>query len=1567
MSSLNSNILFDSIRSQLDQNATSGYDTSFESSQLNDIAQQLSDWTIQNVGNVHAVRVRELSEHSSLALEITGPDMPFLVNSILHECSEHGITVKALFHPIVEVENTRYSAIHIQLPIIKLSDSKHLVDDVNTTLRDVRSAVNDYSALKDLMRSEINRLSKNQRLDPNERDEAIAFLDWLLQEHFVFLGARRYVFQTDDNDELLGEEPDIVENSSLGLLRDEKVSVLARGSEPSVITPEIRTFLQEPEPLIIAKSTLISRVHRRVFADYVGIKHYDDKGNVFGETRLLGLFTATAYDETARSIPIVRRRITKIIDASGVVRGGHSANTISNLLETWPRDELLQTDHKTLTPMLLGTLQLVGRPRTRLFVRKDRFSRFIIALVYVHREAYDSDVRIRIGNLLEKQYAGRIVSFEPSFESGSLVRVHFQISVTADSPFPNPLSLEPEIAKIVETWTDQYREAISNADQDRASIEQLLMFRHAFTAAYREAFSAEEAIIDVDEIALLSANNPISVRAYRKDGDTSDTIRAKIYNRNGSIPLSDCIPIFENMGLFTEYEVGYPVRPTSKPVDDAPDTYWLHYLSMRTRSGESIDLEGVRTQFQDAFVDIWCEKSDNDRFNHLVLSAGATIREVALIRVLCAFRFQSGMDPNHTIQASAFIAYTELTLALLQLFACRFDPEKDLSLDERTSNQQEILKKIEIGLRSVKSLEDDRVIRRTVALVCAIQRTNYYCGNSETISFKVNSRELEHLPSPKPLREIFVFSPTVEGCHLRFGPIARGGLRWSDRRNDYRTEVLGLVKAQQVKNSVIVPVGSKGGFYPKNLPLNGTREEIQVAGIKAYKQFVGSLLELTDNLVESNKVQHPENVVVWDNDDPYLVVAADKGTATFSDIANEVAENENFWLGDAFASGGSSGYDHKKMGITAKGAWEAVKRHFREIGKDIQKEPFTVLGIGDMSGDVFGNGMLLSKQIKLIAAFNHLHIFFDPNPEDLNKSWKERKRLFELPRSSWADYDTSLISKGGGVYSRTTKSIKLTNELKHLTGLTESTATPDTVIKSLLKADVELAWFGGIGTFVKAKDERNEDVGDRANNLVRIDAAEFGAKVVGEGANLGMTQKARIAFAQNNGRKVNTDAIDNSAGVDCSDHEVNVKILASIAIRNGDLKKEDRNELLAGMTDDVAQHVLRHNYDQTGALSVAEKIASIDHEGFEKLMVRLEESNILNRDVELLPRSEIMRERSQNQKWLTRPELAVLMAYTKIVLFDDLVASDLPDDPYFEETQANYFPQEIRRYSEAMTSHRLKREIISTVVANRTIDIAGPALLLRLRDNTGASDPEIVRWVEMARKLIALDELLEQIDKLDNRVSTDIQSSMIIDCSVAIFKAATWLAYHENQSPIVETVSKLAPKMREYRTIMRDEFSGILNEQISERFKSLRTSQVSKSLAWDIASIRQFSEGLNMAKMALEDGFDMLASTKTYFYIGSRLQIDRLKKEAVQALPNISYWDRIAARRKVFELELMHSQATRNILLAKSSAESWISKNKLRYTSLKSNLGELAWGQSWAFSKFNLSVDAIRTFIENAE
>ena len=1557
--------LFDSIRSQIDQSALSAYDTSLTESQLNSIAEHLSDWTFQNEGNVHVARIRELPEKSCVALEIAGPDMPFLINSVLNECTAHGLRVNALFHPIVELNGKRRSAIHIQLPKIKSSESIRLVKYVETCLTDVRSAVNDYKALKELIRLEISKLGLNQLIDSEEREESVAFLEWLLQEHFVFLGARQYIFRTDKSGELISDEPDIVENSSLGLLRDESISVLARGSEPTVITPEIRSFLQEPEPLIIAQSTLVSRVHRRVYADYIGIKHYDNKGNVFGETRLLGLFTATAYDETARSIPIIRKRINKIIEASGVIRGGHSANAISNLLEKWPRDELFQTDHKTLAPMLLGTLQLIGRPQTRLFVRKDRFSRFVIALVYVHREAYDSDVRSRIGNLLEKAYVGRIVSFEPSFDSGSLVRVHFQISIDSNSPNPDPSLLEPKIAEIVQTWTDRYRSAISRADPDRATIEQLLMFRRAFTAAYREAFTAEEAIVDVDEIALLSASKPISVRAYKKVGDSPDKIRAKIYNRNGSIPLSDCIPILENMGLFTEFEVGYPVRPTGKPAADAPDIYWIHYLSMRTRSGESIDLDHVKIPFQEAFVDVWCKNSDNDSFNNLVLSAGATSREVSLIRALCAFRFQSGMDPNQFTQAIAFNTYTKLTLSLLELFACRFKPDDNQSLDLRRSNQQEILKKIDTSLRSVITLEDDRVIRRTVALICAIQRTNYYNSKSATISFKIHSRELEHLPSPKPLREIFVFSPTVEGCHLRFGPIARGGLRWSDRRSDYRTEVLGLVKAQQVKNSVIVPVGSKGGFFPKHLPISGTREDIQRAGIHAYKQFITSLLELTDNLVDG-RVNRPDNIVVWDNDDPYLVVAADKGTATFSDIANEISEKENYWLGDAFASGGSAGYDHKKMGITARGAWEAVKRHFRELGKDIQKEPFSVLGIGDMSGDVFGNGMLLSKQTKLIAAFNHLHIFIDPNPEDLGRAWKERKRLFELSRSSWSDYDKTLISAGGGVFSRTAKSIKLTNEIKLQTGLTENEVTPDILVKSLLKAKVELAWFGGIGTFVKSKDERNEDVGDRANDLVRIDANELGAKVVGEGANLGLTQKARIAFALSGG-KVNTDAIDNSAGVDSSDHEVNIKILTAGAIRSEHLLAKNRDSLLESMTDNVANHVLLHNYKQTGALSVAEQMADVDHEAFEKLMVRLEESGILNRDVEVLPRSEIMRERTQNKTWLTRPELAVLMAYTKIVLFDDLVASNIPDDPYFEETQANYFPREIRQFTAPIRSHRLRREIISTVVANRTIDIAGPALLLRLRENTGAGDPIIVRCVEMARNLISLDNLLDQINALDNRVPSQFQTSMIIDCSIALFKATTWLAQHEQISSILDVVAKYSLSMKEYRTIMKEEFSNFVTEQVVNRFKVLRENNVPKSLANDVASVRQLAEGLNMAKLAIEDCFEVRKSANVYFSVGSRLQIDRLKHEAVQALPSISYWDRIATRRKVFELELMHAQATRSVLYANTSVDTWIDRNSARHSSLLSTLGELTWGQSWAFSKFNLSVDAIRKFIEKTE
>ncbi|MEE2878582.1 MAG: NAD-glutamate dehydrogenase domain-containing protein, partial [Pseudomonadota bacterium] len=1228
--------------------------SSLSSADVDALADSMAELAQEFEGPHSVVRVRDAKGENgrqlgSCVLETISLDKPFLVDSLLGLCAELGFEVRALFHPILETDRgQKLSVIQLHVPALSSHECRILKDEADATLRDVSMAVRDFDGMHERMQQAIERVENYAGCDDDMRKEAVAFLNWLADDHFVFLGVREYQFETGENGRVLPEEPIMVEGSNLGLLRDEDRNVLNRGAEPLILTPEISSFLAEPTPIIVAKSTLASRVHRRSLCDYIGVKHIDDQGRVIGETRFLGLYTAEAYNQSVRHIPLVRRRVARVLDGTGAIEGSHNHKALSNILETWPRDELLRADADTLIPLMRGALHLVGRPRTRLFVRRDQFNRFVSILVFVPREAYDTSVRIRLSEHMTKAFKGELISFQPRFDASPLARVHLMIELLDGSVDPDVSELERAAAEIARTWDDTFRTALMDAGLPRDDFERASGFRGAFNAAYREAFTPEEALIDVEAFSALSSESPMRLRAYRAENDDDTVVRAKIYSRNGSIALSDCVPVLENLGLFVSFETGYPVEPSPKPVEDAPDTYWVHALKTRTADGRALDLEDLAERFEEAFVAIWQGRAENDRFNGLIFTSGATWREAALLRALCAYRHQTGLDPARSTQIEALKRHPKLTRSLLDLFCIRFDPAREENLSERMSSALATQKEIEERLNEVSSLDEDRVIRRLSRLIMAIQRTNFWQRLPDGspypfISFKIASQQIADLPAPKPFREIFMACPEVEGVHCRFGAVARGGLRWSDRRDDFRTEVLGLVKAQQVKNAVIVPVGSKGGFFPKQIPANASREEVREAGVSAYKTFISSLLELTDNFVRG-ELHHPADTVVWDGDDPYLVVAADKGTATFSDTANEISVSHGFWLGDAFASGGSAGYDHKKMGITARGAWEAVKRHFREMGKDIQSEPFTVIGCGDMSGDVFGNGMLLSKQIRLVAAFNHMHIFIDPDPQDPERLWDERKRMFDMQRSSWSDYDTSLISEGGGIFERSAKSISLTPQIKKLTGLNQDEATPDEIIHALLKAECELLWFGGIGTYIKASDETNGDAGDRANDAIRVNGRQLKAKVIGEGANLGLTQAGRIEFALNGGR-INTDAIDNSAGVDSSDHEVNIKILCSEAIRLGSLSYGERNTLLASMTDDVAEHVLAHNYSQTGALTLASANASRDHEANERLMCYLEGRGVLDRDVEGLPHTSFMRERAENRQWLTRPELAVLMAW----------------------------------------------------------------------------------------------------------------------------------------------------------------------------------------------------------------------------------------------------------------------------------------------------------------------------------
>ncbi|MEM7766721.1 MAG: NAD-glutamate dehydrogenase [Pseudomonadota bacterium] len=1496
-------------------------------------------------------------------LEATSPDMPFIVDSLLNACAEMGLEVKTLFHPIVrDGEGPARSAIQIHLPHLSPEEADALSDAARRTLSDVARAVADYRPMQAAMTDEVEALKTVGHIDTKARDEAVAFLEWLADEHFVFLGRRVYRFPCGPDGNVLPEEPEMVDGSNLGLLRDEDLNVLIRSSEPAVITPAIGAFLQRPTPIVIAKSTMVSRVHRRVFADYVGIKHYDADGRVNGETRFLGLFTAEAYNEPAHSIPLVRARMDAIVAQSGARPRGHTANSLANIIETWPRDELFQADAETLAPMLLGALNLIGRPRTRLFLRWDEFGRFVTAVVFVPREAYDTDLRRKIADALEAAIGGTVTRFEPRFAATPLTRVLFNITLGPDARQPDVDALEETIVALARTWDDAFRNAVNEQGIATGETRSALCFSGGFNAAYREAFTPEEAILDVGEIAHLGPDRPIRLRAYRKPTDRDDELRAKIYSRTGAIPLSDCVPVFEHMGFRVKFETGYPVRPQTAPAEAAPDTYWVHALSMWNSDGDPIDLDTVAEPLRDAFAAIWNGLAENDGFNRLVITAGASWREAALIRTLSAFRHQTGLDPARQTRMGAVNAHPELTRQILDLFAARFDPDLEQTLEVRAARCEALRGDIERGLDSVEALDDDRVIRRLADLVMAITRTNYYqTDDGDLIAVKIASREVEELPEPKPFREIFMASPTVEGVHCRFGPVARGGLRWSDRRDDFRTEVLGLVKAQQVKNAVIVPVGSKGGFYPKTLPSPTQRDLYRETGTDAYRTFITGLLNLTDNLVDGS-TDHPDRTVVWDGEDPYLVVAADKGTATFSDTANEISQSQGFWLGDAFASGGSAGYDHKKMGITARGGWEAVKRHFREIGKDIQTEPFTVIGVGDMSGDVFGNGMLLSKTTRLLAAFNHLHIFIDPDPQNTERLWDERMRLFQKPRSTWDDYDRSLISKGGGVFERGAKSVTLTPEIKAMTGLAADRVTPNDLLKALLCADAELMWFGGIGTYVKASAESQAAAGDRANDAIRVDAKELNVQVVGEGANLGMTQAARVAFAQAGGR-INTDAIDNSAGVDSSDHEVNIKILAAEAIRSGDLRRGERNTLLASMTDDVAANVLAHNYSQTGALSLAAAQAGTDHNALERLMVHLEDRGVLNRDLEHLPSTTAMASRAETGGSLTRPEVSVLLAWSKITLFDDLVDSELPDDPAFAETLKDYFPAAMHDLESAMAAHPLRREIIATILANRLLDTVGPAALQRLREGTNVGNAAIARAFEIARIVLNFEEFDESVTALDNQVPAAIQTDLRQALATALGRATEWFTHTQADAPVGDVIETVHPVLNGFKSSLRGNASPYVATRIERRARAFKDAGVPEGLSQWAAALGAFAEGLRLVPLALQSGESIDTVARAAFEIADQLRLDRLMDQAREASSQAGYWDRIATRRMIDDLATLQTRATAEALES-GGADAWLASRADAKRQLVSQLREMSAGHNWSFSRFALATDAIRRFMD---
>ncbi|MFL9825858.1 NAD-glutamate dehydrogenase [Rhodoplanes sp. SY1] len=1456
-------------------------------------------------------------------IEIVNDDMPFLVDSVLGALREHGLDPLLVAHPVLAVtrdaearlqawapavgpavpSTARESLIHIHVErIADAARRDEIVAALVATLADVRLAVTDWRAMRTRLEDVIATLERDPPpLPDGEVAEATAFLRWLLDDNFTFLGMRAHAI---DDDAVPTEPGGAAPADALGILRQGDVRVLRRGREMVAVTPEVMEFLQEPKALIITKANARSRVHRRVHMDYVGIKRFDASGRVVGELRLVGLFTATAYTRSARGIPYLRRKVEAVLARAGFAPASHSARVLANVLETYPRDELFQVDEATLLRFSLIVMHLGERPRVRVLPRLDRFDRFVSVIVYVPRDRYDSTIREAIGAHLAAVYTGRIVAFYPWFPDGPLVRVHYIVGRFAgETPRPSRAALEEAVSGIVLTWQDRLAAALAASHEPVRAAALKERYAEAFSRAYRTAFTPSTAVDDIKILERLTPERPLGVDFYRNATDAPACARLKVWSQGRPIPLSERVPVLEHMGFRVVEESTFRVATPTGDASSAP--VWLHDMQLERLGGGAVDLDLLGRRLEAVFLMAMRGLAEDDGYNALALVAAMPWRDIALVRMLSRALRQFGVSWSQDYMWATLTRHPAIAERIVALFHARFAPRQGLSVDDRADHETEILHEIDTALDAVESLDEDRILRRFVNLVLAAVRTTYYQLDRDglpkpVMAIKFDSRRIDDLPLPRPLYEVFVYSPRLEAVHLRFGKVARGGIRWSDRPQDFRTEVLGLVKAQQVKNAVIVPVGAKGGFVPKQLPVGGSREAVQAEAIASYELFMGALLDLTDTIAPDGRVIAADTVR-HDGDDPYLVVAADKGTATFSDIANGIAQAHGFWLDDAFASGGSAGYDHKVMGITARGAWEAVKRHFREMNVDIGKVPFTAVGVGDMSGDVFGNGMLRERTTKLIAAFDHRDIFIDPTP-DPERSFAERARLFALPRSSWQDYDTSLISSGGGVFPRSAKEITLSPQAQAAIGLKKERVTPTELMSAILKAPVDLLFFGGIGTYVRAPEETNDQAGDRANDAIRITGPELRCKVVGEGANLGLTQRGRISAALA-GVRLNTDAIDNSAGVNTSDVEVNLKIALGRPLRDGRLDRPGRDTLLASLTDDVGRVVLRNNYQQTQALSLAQR-RGLEDLGFQqRLMQTLERRGLLDRAVEMLPDDVEIAERRSRGVPLTRPELAVLLAYAKLSLSHDLLESSIPDDAYLSRELGRYFPPVVgERFPDALTEHRLRRDIIVTQLANSMINRGGPTLIVRIADQTGAAPDRIAAAFAAVRDSFDMVALNTAIEALDNRISGDLQLALLEQVQNLLLDRMVWVLRRLDLSG---GLAGIVDRHRAGIAAIEAALDHVLPKpaQVARaaRTSELAAAGVPEALAQRLADMPQIGGALDAIRVADRVGRPVEEAAATWFAVAAHFDIDRLSI-AARKIVVADYFDRLALDRALDQI-----------------------------------------------------------------
>ena len=1525
------------------------------------------------------------SDHS--VVEIVTDDMPFLVDSVTAELGRRDIAVQLVIHPVIRLRRNDKGEIigvasddegesggaavaaesFMHFEIVRQPDAAvvEIAEAIARVLADVRRTVEDWQAMRDTLKVVLAEL---ETPPPNVAGDEVAegrdFLNWL-DNNFTFLGYRAYDFvarQRSDRQMIAS----VVPGSGLGLLREADFLVFDEFRDQAPLPPAVTAFVSRPDLLMVTKSNRRSPVHRSVHMDVIVVKRTDEQGTVIGEHMFVGLFTAIAYNLSARSIPLLRRKLNNVISRAGFDPREHDGRALINIIETYPRDELFQIPEDHLLNTALGILDLQQRRRVRLFLRRDDFERFVSCIVYLPIERYTTNRRLAIQSILAKAFNGTISAHYSQVGDSPLARLQIVVRTTPGAiPEYNVDELEAAIVDATRTWPDHLHDALHAAHGEGRGQILFERYREAFPPGYRERFNAEQAVADVEVIERTIADGSLGMTLYRPFGSPDWAMRFKVFVPGDPIVLSQVMPMLEHLGLRVIDEVPHAVRAAAP---GAP-MVMIHDFGLQTRSSAPIDLGAVRANFQEAFLAVWQGRAESDLFNALVLAAGLSWREVVIVRAYCRYLRQVGIAFSQAYMEQTLIGNAALARLVVALFKALFDPAAAGDAEARV---EPIREAIAAGLDQVASADQDRILRRFFNLVEATQRTNYFQPGPDGelkpyLSLKLDSRAVDELPLPRPMFEIFVYSPRMEGIHLRGGKVARGGIRWSDRREDFRTEILGLMKAQMVKNAVIVPVGAKGGFVLKQAPEPSEREAFAAEGVACYKTLIRGLLDITDNLV-SGAVVPPELVVRRDDDDPYLVVAADKGTATFSDIANGLSGEYGFWLGDAFASGGSQGYDHKKMGITARGAWESVKRHFRELGLDTQSQDFTVVGIGDMAGDVFGNGMLLSEHIKLVAAFNHLHIFIDPDP-DPAASFAERRRLFELPRSSWADYSASVISSGGGIFERRAKSIALSPEIRARFAIEAERLTPAELIRILLKSEIDLLWFGGIGTFVKGEDESNADVGDRANDAVRVSGGELRCKVIGEGANLGVTQFGRIDFARKGGR-INTDFIDNSAGVDCSDHEVNIKILLDSAVADGDLTEKQRNALLVEMTDEVAGLVLRDNYLQTQAITLiaAEGPGSLDNQI--RLMRTLERQGHLNRAVEFLPDDEALAERSAARQGLARPEIAVLFSHCKIWLYERVIASDLPDDRHLAIDAVRYFPTPIQTgLKPRIVGHRLRREIVATSITNSLINRVGGTFVTEILEKTGMPVVDITRAYIVARDVFSVRSVWDQIEALDNVVPASVQITLHRDVQRLVERATLWFL-RNGGSPIDISVNiaafdaPVAALAARIETVLPED----VNSRILHRARRYMDEGVPEDVARRVAYLIVMPSACDIVRISAARGVPAEDVATLYFALGEVLGFGWLRYQAEKRAAT-SYWERLAIAAVIEELYGHQRDITTRIYdngagVGDGAIEAWTHSRGPVFDRTRALMSELAAAPSVDLSMLTVASRQLRALAE---